>query len=251
MIAGLEGAVQPYVEAYGKSWRKADEEWQRDHQKVQVLWLWEDALELGNSVFRLLQRRVEEWRKAVAQGAVAYDDRSNDAFQEAFRALLEPEGMARQSIMALAQAFGAVKGADEFHAHCEKVRRTLNDSAPPVLSGARGLHIWDLDEEEVEQFEHILQSGEARPRANRIRRRSRPWPTLPISVRVRNSPMEATHRSGAPGCCSRSVAEGQQPRQSGHSRGPPCTCSTATTQSKSGHPASPTVKRSRTGRPAA
>jgi hypothetical protein len=162
MIAALGGTIGPYVEAYGKSWQKADEESQREQRNGQVLWLWEDALELGNSVFGLVERRIDEWRRAVASGAITYDERSNQVFQETLRQLLEPEGLARGVIARLAKESGAVKGAEAFLDHCDRARKALNAWVPPVLSGARGLHVWDLDDEEAAELDGVLERAAAR-----------------------------------------------------------------------------------------
>jgi hypothetical protein len=157
----LDSAVQDYVEAYEKSWRRTDEDWKRDHEEVKLLWLLEDTIELGNSVFRRLEHRVAAWRRAVASGVVSFDDKDNQGFLGAFRTMLDPEEIARRCIAALQQRGFSARGADELLQHFERTRKVLQEWVPPVLSKARGQHVCDLSPDEAARLDQIIASGEA------------------------------------------------------------------------------------------
>src|SRR5437899_3001216 len=130
MANELDSAVGDYVEAYEKSWRRTGEDWKRDHEEMKLVWLIEDTIELGNSVFRRLEQRLAAWRRAVAQGLVTYEEKDNQGFLSALRTMLDPEEVARRCIETLRQRGFTLTGANELLEHCARARKVLQNWAP-------------------------------------------------------------------------------------------------------------------------
>jgi hypothetical protein len=162
MSSAVAGPLQEYVEAYEKSRRKVVEEAKHKTADLTLRWFLEDFVELTNSFFRLAERRLAEWRKAVASGTLAYDDCDDQSFRFTFSLLL---GQADEGVLSkletLCRQHGPIAGLNELLVHHEKVRRIMRQWTTPVLSKARGLHEDSLTEEEADELDRIIQSGEA------------------------------------------------------------------------------------------
>jgi hypothetical protein len=162
MSIAVAGPLQEYVEAYDRSRRKVVEEGKRNHEHLTLSWSLEDLVELANTLFRLAAHRLGEWQRAVASGKVAYNETDDRAFQSVFNRLLgQSEEGAWPELEALCREYGPVAGLNELLVHHDKARKTVKEWTPPVLSKARGLHEDSLTQEEADELDRIIRTGEA------------------------------------------------------------------------------------------
>jgi hypothetical protein len=162
MTDELACTVQDYVELFKRSKDRTEEAWKRDYEEAQKVWQLEEWVRCGNFLLQFLDQRVKEWRSAVASGQLVYSEKFNDLFLVALRLVIDSEEIIRHRISEFQGKGYCIDGAEDLLAHVQKMRRMRDDWVPPILSRARGQHVWEMTQEEAEELDRLIESGEAK-----------------------------------------------------------------------------------------
>jgi hypothetical protein len=161
-MTSLAVPIRGLAEGHTRTFRLVSDEAMLEQDAGVLRGLIEHECQIGSSFFRFLEERLAAWRSNVARGRLAYDERDNEIFLFALRSwihLEETESWRRLVALCLKQ--GPLPSLAEFTAHIEQARKTLQEWAPPVLSKARGLQDDTLTQDDADDLERIVRSGEA------------------------------------------------------------------------------------------
>src|SRR5688572_18149370 len=95
------------LEAYEEAWRE-------DHEEVKRCWHFEDQLEIGIGLFRVIHDRSMAWRQRVFRGVEPVSQEADEAWRDCFQRWLRPCKRAEQRLAHFERLYGAVAHAADF-----------------------------------------------------------------------------------------------------------------------------------------
>lgn len=113
--------MHQFVERELSLYVEASEQWKQDHTQAMACYTFEDLLERGVLVYRVIVNADEHWRADVAAGRKPYEKSVDEALREAFQFWLRPYAFIADRLEYFEKSGFEVKHAREFRSCAREV----------------------------------------------------------------------------------------------------------------------------------